>query len=56
MWGYPFTSLLGAGLMASVLLTTLFNQSFRMTLVFGIPFLGLLSLGYWLSGSARLRR
>jgi len=56
MWGYPFTSLLGAGLMASVLLTTLFNQSFRMTLVFGIPFLGLLSLGYWLGWSARLRR
>jgi amino acid transporter, AAT family len=53
MWGYPFTTLLGAGLMASVLLTTLFNQPFRMTLVFGIPFLGLLSLMYWLWSSRR---
>jgi len=48
MWGYPFTTLLGAGLMASVLITTLFNQPFRMTLVFGIPFLVLLSVMYWL--------
>jgi amino acid transporter, AAT family len=55
MWGYPLTTLLGAGLMASVLLTTLFNQPFRMTLVFGIPFLGLLSLLYWV-WFARLRR
>jgi L-asparagine transporter-like permease len=48
MWGYPFTTLFGAGLMASVLITTLFNQLFRMTLVFGIPFLGLLSVIYYL--------
>jgi amino acid transporter, AAT family len=48
MWGYPVTTLLGAGLMASVLITTLFNQAFRMTLVFGIPFLGLLSVIYYL--------
>jgi L-asparagine transporter-like permease len=47
MWGYPVTTLLGAGLMASVLITTLFNQAFRMTLVFGIPFLALLSVLYY---------
>jgi AAT family amino acid transporter len=54
MWGYPFTPLLGAVLMASVLLTTLFNQPFRMTLVFGIPFLALLGSMYYL-WSARVR-
>jgi L-asparagine transporter-like permease len=48
MWGYPFLTLLGAGLMASILITTLFNQPFRMTLVFGIPFLALLSVMYYL--------
>ena len=48
MWGYPFLTLLGAGLMASILITTLFNQPFRMTLVFGIPFLALLSAMYYL--------
>lgn len=55
MWGYPATTLLGAGLMASVLITTLFNQPLRMTLVFGIPFLGLLTLMYYL-WSSRVQR
>ena len=48
MWGYPFTSLFGAGLMAAILITTLFDQPFRMTLIFGIPFLVLLSVIYFL--------
>lgn len=47
MWGYPFTSLFGAGLMAAILITTLFDQPFRMTLIFGIPFLILLSVIYY---------
>jgi L-asparagine transporter-like permease len=47
MWGYPFTTLLGAGLMAAVLVTTLFTQPFRMTLVFGIPFVLLLCVIYY---------
>jgi hypothetical protein len=42
--------------MASVLLTTLFNQPFRMTLVFGLPFLALLGVLYWLWWSTRVRR
>ena len=33
MWGYPYASLLGAGLMAAILLTTAFTRVFRMTLV-----------------------
>lgn len=39
MIGFPCTTLLGAGLMAAVLLTTLFTPAFRLTLVFGAPFL-----------------
>jgi L-asparagine transporter-like permease len=48
MPGFPYTTLLGAGLMAAVLITTLFTPDFRMTLVFGIPFLGALALAYGL--------
>ena len=48
MCGFPYTTLLGAGLMAAVLLTTLFTPQFRLTLVFGIPCLAALALAYWL--------
>ena len=48
MPGYPVTTLLGATLMAAVLLTTAFTQAFRLTLVFGLPFLGALTLLYML--------
>ncbi len=44
--GFPYTTLLGAGLMAAVLITTVFTPQFRMTLVFGIPFLAALALAY----------
>ncbi len=46
MWGYPYTSLLGAGLMAAALVTTLFTQAFRPTLIYSVPFLLLLSAAY----------
>jgi L-asparagine transporter-like permease len=46
MLGFPWNTILGAGLMAAVLLTTLFTPAFRLTLVFGIPFLGCLVLAY----------
>jgi len=46
MRGFPYTTLLGAGLMAAVLLTTLFTPAFRLTLVFGAPFLACLVLVY----------
>jgi L-asparagine transporter-like permease len=42
MRGFPVTTLLGAALMAAVLLTTAFTDAFRLTLVFGLPFLALL--------------
>src|SRR3984885_10717259 len=34
MWGYPYTSLLGAALMFAALVTTLFTREFRPTLVY----------------------
>jgi L-asparagine transporter-like permease len=44
MWGFPAATLLGAGLMAALLITTAFTEAFRMTLVFGLPYLALLGL------------
>jgi len=43
MWGYPYSSLAGAGLMIAALVTTAFTREFRMTLVCGVPFLVLLA-------------
>jgi L-asparagine transporter-like permease len=48
MRGFPATTLLGAVLMAAVLLTTAFTDTFRMTLVFGLPCLVILTAIYWL--------
>jgi L-asparagine transporter-like permease len=48
MRGFPATTLLGAALMAAVLVTTAFTSAFRMTLIFGLPFLVILSCIYWL--------
>lgn len=48
MWGYPYTSVLGAVAMAAILITTAFTAEFRMTLVYGLPFLAALSLCYWM--------
>jgi AAT family amino acid transporter len=48
LWGYPWTTLLGAALMLALLLTTPFVAAFRATLYYGIPFLLLLLLGYYL--------
>jgi len=46
MLGFPYLTLLGAGLVLAILLTTIFTTSFKMTLVFGIPFLLVLVLWY----------
>ena len=46
MPGYPATTLLGAALMAAVLLTTAFTEPFRLTLLFGLPFLAALVACY----------
>jgi len=48
MWGYPVTPLLGAALMATLLLTTAFTEPFRLTLLFGVPYLAALALVFHL--------
>ncbi len=48
MWGFPWLTLLGAVLMGAVLITTAFTPEFRLTLVFGLPWLLVLSLIYHL--------
>jgi L-asparagine transporter-like permease len=53
MIGFPVMTLLGALLMAAVLLTTAFTEAFRLTLVFGVPFIGVLCLIYrWRNAGA----
>ena len=42
--GISYPSLLGAVLMAAILITTAFTNEFRMTLVYGIPLLAILTL------------
>jgi L-asparagine transporter-like permease len=44
----PGTTLIGAATMASILVTTVFTPEFRLTLAFGVPFVCLLTLCYYL--------
>ncbi|HEX7382537.1 MAG TPA: amino acid permease [Nevskiaceae bacterium] len=44
--GFPFTSLLGAGLILAVLITSWFTDLFHATLLFGVPFMAFLMLSY----------
>ncbi|MGA7157399.1 MAG: amino acid permease [Acidobacteriaceae bacterium] len=53
MWGYPYTTLLGAGLMLAALATTIFKPDFRPTLFCGLPFLLILTIAYFLLRSRR---
>ncbi len=46
MWGFPVLTLLGAALMLGVLVTTYFTEEFHLTLLTGVPFLGVLLLAY----------
>ena len=46
MWGYPYTSVLGAVLLVAILVTSAFTDEFRMTLVYGLPFLAVLTIAY----------
>ncbi len=46
MWGYPYTSAAGAVLILAVLVTTAFTEEFRMTLIYGVPFLAVLTIAY----------
>ncbi|MBB6405976.1 amino acid permease [Arthrobacter sp. AZCC_0090] len=44
---FPLGTLLGTGLMAAILLSTLATEAFGMTLVFGIPFVALVTAMYF---------
>jgi len=46
MWGFPVLTLLGAGLMLAALVSTYFTDVFRLTLLTGVPFILVLSVGY----------
>jgi L-asparagine transporter-like permease len=48
MLGAPWTTLLGAALLVAVMITSIFTPGFRSMLLYGIPFLALLTLLYWL--------
>jgi AAT family amino acid transporter len=48
MIGYPYTSLLGAALLAAILATTWWVDGMRVTLIAGIPWLALLTGAYFL--------
>jgi len=48
MAGFPVLTLLGAATMLAILITTYFTDVFKMTLIFGIPFLFLLVVWYLL--------
>lgn len=46
LWGYPWTSLGGAGAIAAILVTTPFTGPFALTLAYGVPFLAALAIVY----------
>jgi len=46
MWGYPYTSLLGVAVITAILATTWWVEGMRITLIAGIPWLGLISAAY----------
>lgn len=55
MIGYPYTSLAGAAFLLAILVTTWWVPGMRITLISGLPWLGLISLAY-LVWSIRQRR
>jgi AAT family amino acid transporter len=55
MPGYPFTSILGAALIVAILVTTWWVEGMRVTLIAGVPWLAVVSLGYWVAARRRHR-
>ena len=55
MIGYPYTSLLGAGLLVAILATTWWIPGMRPALVAGLPWLGVVTIGYWIWGRPAVR-
>jgi L-asparagine transporter-like permease len=48
MVGYPYTSLLGVGAIAAIIATTWWIEGMRVTMVAGLPWLGVLTAAYFL--------
>ena len=55
MIGYPYTSILGALLVAAIIATTWWVPGMQSTIYSGLPWLVLLSLAYWLLGRGKQR-
>jgi amino acid transporter, AAT family len=53
MIGYPYTSILGLVLVAGIIITTWWVPGMRPTLLSGLPWLVLLSIGYWIHSRAQ---
>src|SRR5271155_743817 len=50
MIGYPYTSLAGAALLIAILITTWWTPGMRPALLAGLPWLGVVTLAYWIWG------
>ena len=48
LFGYPAASILGALLLAALLVTSFFVPQFKYTLIFGVPYVVVMSVLYWL--------
>jgi len=55
MPAFPYLTSLGLAMLAVVSVSTLYVPGLRITLLGGLPWLGLVSLGYWLWRSLRRR-
>jgi amino acid transporter, AAT family len=53
MMGYPYTSVLGAAAILAILATTWWVEGMRVTLIAGLPWLGLLTAAYFLRSMTR---
>jgi len=47
MPGYPYTSYLGLALVSAIILTTWWVDRMRITIISGLAWLGVITLGYW---------
>ena len=56
MIGYPYTSLVGAGMLVAILVTTWWIPGMRTTLVAGLPWLGIVTVAYWVWGRRAIAR
>jgi L-asparagine transporter-like permease len=53
--GYPYTSIIGAGSIVAILVTTWWVEGMRITLISGLPWLGVLTIIYYFVARRRAR-